>query len=193
MRDIDFPINLFPNACPCCGYDTLDQRGDWDICPVCWWEDDGQDNYNANKVLGGPNKKISLTRARMNFITVGISCPARTDLREMQKSALSYDRQRKFEYDLSSQTVSETELNWQTTVSELDDNPRSSRFKSGEHVLYRRRDRDISTRVGRIETVEWYSTLEYWHYRLIDETSKPIAKWFSGSSLVPCSEDNLDR
>src|SRR3954447_19194782 len=26
--------------CPCCGYYTLDSRGSFDICQVCWWEDD---------------------------------------------------------------------------------------------------------------------------------------------------------
>ncbi len=27
-------------ACPCCGYRTLSARCDWDVCPVCFWEDD---------------------------------------------------------------------------------------------------------------------------------------------------------
>lgn len=28
--------------CPCCGYYTFDERpsGSYDICPVCFWEDD---------------------------------------------------------------------------------------------------------------------------------------------------------
>ena len=26
--------------CLCCGYRTLDERGCFDICPVCFWEDD---------------------------------------------------------------------------------------------------------------------------------------------------------
>lgn len=26
--------------CLCCGYKTLDTRGEYDICPVCFWEDD---------------------------------------------------------------------------------------------------------------------------------------------------------
>ncbi|TNL01225.1 hypothetical protein CYD30_28230 [Kosakonia cowanii] len=28
--------------CPCCGYLTLTERGAYDICPVCHWEDDGK-------------------------------------------------------------------------------------------------------------------------------------------------------
>ena len=27
-------------ACPCCGCRTLNERGAYDICPVCFWEDD---------------------------------------------------------------------------------------------------------------------------------------------------------
>lgn len=27
-------------ACPCCGCLTLDERCAYDICPVCFWEDD---------------------------------------------------------------------------------------------------------------------------------------------------------
>lgn len=26
--------------CLCCGYVTLDSRAEFDICPVCFWEDD---------------------------------------------------------------------------------------------------------------------------------------------------------
>lgn len=52
--------------CPCCGYATLSARGDFEICTICWWEDDGQDDHNADKERGGPNKS-SLTAARKNF------------------------------------------------------------------------------------------------------------------------------
>jgi hypothetical protein len=27
-------------TCVVCGHKTLDSRHDWDICPVCFWEDD---------------------------------------------------------------------------------------------------------------------------------------------------------
>ena len=26
--------------CLCCGYRTIDERGAFDICPVCFWEDE---------------------------------------------------------------------------------------------------------------------------------------------------------
>lgn len=57
--------------CPCCGCLTLDERGDCDVCEVCYWEDDGQDDHNADAVLGGPNGRLSLTQARANYRTFG--------------------------------------------------------------------------------------------------------------------------
>ena len=53
--------------CPCCHFPTLTTRGSFEICLLCNWEDDGQDNHNADKVLGGPNQSYSLTEARENF------------------------------------------------------------------------------------------------------------------------------
>jgi len=30
--------------CPCCGHLTLRERGGFELCPECDWEDDGQDD-----------------------------------------------------------------------------------------------------------------------------------------------------
>ena len=66
-----------PNArvaahrCPCCRYQTLDERGSFEICPVCHWEDDGQDDPDADEVRGGPNGSLSLAQARPNFDAFG--------------------------------------------------------------------------------------------------------------------------
>ena len=60
-------------ACPCCHFLTLDERGGFDICPVCFWEDDGQDDQDAGRVRGGPNGDLSLEQARLNFTTYGAS------------------------------------------------------------------------------------------------------------------------
>ena len=59
-------------ACPCCGYATLGEVAGYEICPICCWEDDGQDDSNADEIFGGPNP-VSLTQARMNFIQTGSS------------------------------------------------------------------------------------------------------------------------
>jgi hypothetical protein len=53
--------------CPCCYLPTLTTREGFEICPVCDWEDDGQDDHNADKILGGPNSDYSLSEARENF------------------------------------------------------------------------------------------------------------------------------
>ena len=57
--------------CPCCGYYTLPERADgtYEICPVCFWEDDGLQLLNPNFV-GGANR-VSLNQGRKNFIDFG--------------------------------------------------------------------------------------------------------------------------
>ena len=56
--------------CPCCGYLTLRERGGFEICPVCFWEDDGQDDVDAHIDRGGPNR-ATLWQARTNFLKFG--------------------------------------------------------------------------------------------------------------------------
>ena len=56
-------LDLF--TCPGCGYPTLSERGGYEICAVCNWEDDNQDDPNADEVLGGPNYELSLTENRL--------------------------------------------------------------------------------------------------------------------------------
>ncbi|MEU6078704.1 CPCC family cysteine-rich protein [Micromonospora sp. NPDC047074] len=62
-------------ACPCCGYLTLSERGGYEICDVCFWEDDGQDDHDAGRVRGGPNRNLSLLDARRNFAALGAADP----------------------------------------------------------------------------------------------------------------------
>ncbi|GAA2464023.1 CPCC family cysteine-rich protein [Winogradskya humida] len=54
-------------ACPCCGQATLAERGQFQICRECWWEDDGQDDHNSAVVMGGPNGSLSLDAARAEY------------------------------------------------------------------------------------------------------------------------------
>jgi len=67
------PVGLI--ACPCCGHATLTERGCFEICPVCFWEDDGQDNDDADRARGGPNR-VSLREGRINFLRFGASVEA---------------------------------------------------------------------------------------------------------------------
>ncbi|MEV7543921.1 CPCC family cysteine-rich protein [Streptomyces sp. NPDC089915] len=57
-----------PVACPCCFHRTLERRADFEICPECGWEDDGQDDEDAHLVRGGPNGRLSLARARLDYL-----------------------------------------------------------------------------------------------------------------------------
>ncbi|MGW7072207.1 CPCC family cysteine-rich protein [Streptomyces sp. NPDC054855] len=54
-------------ACPCCFQRTLEERANFEICPECGWEDDGQDDVDAHLVRGGPNGRLSLAQARLDY------------------------------------------------------------------------------------------------------------------------------
>ena len=58
-----------PYACPCCDYLTLDSRGDYHICPVCFWEDDGTDDLDHDTPFN-PNH-MTLREGRTNFAAFG--------------------------------------------------------------------------------------------------------------------------
>lgn len=58
-------------ACPCCGFLTLNEPppGTYEICPVCYWEDDPV-QFEDPAFAGGANR-VSLTQARQNFLDLG--------------------------------------------------------------------------------------------------------------------------
>jgi hypothetical protein len=73
-----FPLDqrLRRNAqCPCCGNLTLANRATFEVCPVCFWEDDGQDDGDAQVIRGGPNGSLSLTEARRRYAECGACDP----------------------------------------------------------------------------------------------------------------------
>jgi Cysteine-rich CPCC len=57
--------------CPCCGYRTLDERppGTYEICPVCFWEDDNVQFDEPDRE--GAANGVSLNVARRNFRDFG--------------------------------------------------------------------------------------------------------------------------
>jgi len=61
--------------CPCCGYRTLESPGAMALCPVCWWEDDGQEDPDEDDVHNTVNGSLSLTEARRFFTRCGASNP----------------------------------------------------------------------------------------------------------------------
>ncbi len=61
--------------CPCCGYKTLDAPGALRLCPVCWWEDDGQEDADASEVRLTVNGQLSLDEARRFYSQCGAAHP----------------------------------------------------------------------------------------------------------------------
>jgi hypothetical protein len=61
--------------CPCCGYRTLETVGALALCPVCWWEDDGQEDEDAAEVRLTVNGQLSLNEAREHFALCGAADP----------------------------------------------------------------------------------------------------------------------
>lgn len=74
--------------CWCCGYRTLDSRGDFDICPVCFWEDDTYFQVSKEPIArfyfihdpkpeelldipSGANHGLSLRQGRENYHLFG--------------------------------------------------------------------------------------------------------------------------
>ncbi len=92
-RDV-YP-RVLGHTCPCCGYPMLSERVAFEICLLCWWEDDGSDDAGEHARPGdldrpsGPNH-ITLREARENFeehlhsagihrIVPGMNDPAATE------------------------------------------------------------------------------------------------------------------
>jgi hypothetical protein len=61
--------NVERDPCPCCGFLTLFGRGNWVICPVCWWEDEPHldDDPERHSAANG----LTLGAARENYATFG--------------------------------------------------------------------------------------------------------------------------
>ena len=69
------------HRCPCCGYFTLPERGGYDICKVCFWEDEwAQQQYGEPQgdLPFGANS-VPIEEARANFLVFG-ACEERWKL-----------------------------------------------------------------------------------------------------------------
>lgn len=64
MNDLKF-------ACPCCGYKTFRENpnGSYDICEVCFWEDDPI-QLDDPEYEGGANR-VSLKQGQKNYMEFG--------------------------------------------------------------------------------------------------------------------------
>jgi hypothetical protein len=61
--------------CPCCGHKTLDAPSALELCPICWWEDDGQEDRDAAEIRLTVNGQLSLSQARANYSQSGAAHP----------------------------------------------------------------------------------------------------------------------
>lgn len=65
--------STFP--CPCCGYLSFDQPpGSYEICGICFWEDDELQLEYATTLAGGANRP-TLLDAQRNFLKFGACEP----------------------------------------------------------------------------------------------------------------------
>jgi len=62
---------VFP--CPCCECLTLIELGDYELCPVCFWEDDPYQSADPELVDGANG--YSLVSARESYAAIGSSHP----------------------------------------------------------------------------------------------------------------------
>lgn len=69
---VDTRIMSSRYTCPCCGHQTLTEGpGAYDLCPVCYWEDDGCHEDDAAS-LEGPNG-ITLAEGQRRYRRHGTS------------------------------------------------------------------------------------------------------------------------
>ena len=61
--------------CPCCGHHTFKNKpvGEYDICPVCFWEDDPFAYADPDEA--GDCNQVSLNQAKENFKQFGTCHP----------------------------------------------------------------------------------------------------------------------
>jgi hypothetical protein len=53
--------------CPCCEFHSLSRLGEYEICPVCFWEDDGTKQSTAYSSAN----HLTLAEARLSFSQIG--------------------------------------------------------------------------------------------------------------------------
>jgi len=57
--------------CDCCDYYTVTAGHDYEICPVCYWEQDWQGVSEPDE-QSGANHGLTLRDGRRNFLAIGV-------------------------------------------------------------------------------------------------------------------------
>ena len=73
--------------CRCCEFRTLAERGGYDICPICFWEDDGSHDPDT---VSGPNH-MTLREGRENFARLG-ACDESSVEHVLSDGTMRYER-----------------------------------------------------------------------------------------------------
>lgn len=55
--------------CPCCGHRTLPDLGQYELCPVCFWEDDPNQSTHPDSPDGANGK--SLVESQRTYLSIG--------------------------------------------------------------------------------------------------------------------------
>ena len=82
--------------CPRCDYYTLRHRGSHEVCPVCYWEDDGTGLEALDEVSS--LNHITLRSARRNFEHLGASDQAAVSLVATQEERDGLRREQRATY-----------------------------------------------------------------------------------------------
>ena len=61
-------------TCPGCRFETLTEHAAFEMCPICWWEDDGQGDHDAGVVQGGPNETQESKRSSTKLRSIWCIC-----------------------------------------------------------------------------------------------------------------------
>ncbi|MFY0697560.1 MAG: hypothetical protein JXR11_06895 [Balneola sp.] len=86
-------------SCPCCHYIAIKERNIYEICPVCYWEDEGEKWDLELDIESGANHGLTLREGRKNFAEFGAS-----DKKWIGK-VVSKENRTKFQFKLQENTL----------------------------------------------------------------------------------------
>ena len=71
--------------CPCCGYDTLTAASNYEVCPICFWEDVPA----TDLIMRITSNHVTLLQAQQNFLASG-ACEA--EFRTLTRPPTAWER-----------------------------------------------------------------------------------------------------
>jgi hypothetical protein len=77
--------------CDCCDYFTIPDGEDYEICSICFWQQDAFGISEPNEESGA-NHELTLVRGRKNFLTIGACCE------EMLKNVIPVQERENYKY-----------------------------------------------------------------------------------------------